>query len=93
MKEFSNGGENEEEQLYRLSSARMVIECAFGRLKWRFGCLRRDTDLNMDELPLINHACFIGHNFFELRKESINQHRAEAALKYDKEFQYPTDTG
>ena len=37
MKEFSNGGKNNEEQFfgYRLSSARMVLECAFGRLKAR----------------------------------------------------------
>ena len=47
MKEFASSGENEQEQFfgYRLSSARMVIECAFGRLKWeiwvpskRHGC-------------------------------------------------------
>ena len=34
MKEFANRGRTPEEQFfgYRLSSARMVIECAFGRL-------------------------------------------------------------
>ena len=37
MKEFSNGGSTPTEQFfgYRMSSSRMVIECAFGRLKGR----------------------------------------------------------
>ena len=40
MKEFG-GRKNEEEQFfgYQLSSASMVIECAFGRLKAQLGCL------------------------------------------------------
>ena len=44
MKEYSKGGKNSREHLFgqRLSSARMVIECAFGPLKARFGCLRRE---------------------------------------------------
>ena len=38
MKEFTNGGKNQAESSFgfRLSSARMVIECAFGRLKSSF---------------------------------------------------------
>ena len=30
-----------------LSSARMVIECIVGQLKARFGCLRREMDINL----------------------------------------------
>ena len=42
MKECTNGGKTPDEQFFgfRLSSARMEIECAFGRLKAHFGCLR-----------------------------------------------------
>ena len=74
MKEFANGGKTQDEQFfgYRLSSARMVIECAFGRLKARFGCLRRDMDINLDDLPYVIHACFILHNVCEINKEQIN---------------------
>ena len=44
MKKFPGGGNTPQEQFFgwRLSSARMVIECSFGRLKGRFGALRRD---------------------------------------------------
>ena len=56
MKEFVNGGSNEKEQFFRfkLSSARMVIECAFGRLKGKFGCLGRKMDIN-----IICHTLFM----------------------------------
>ena len=42
MKEFAKGGSTPHEQFYgyKLFSARMVIECAFGRLKARFRALR-----------------------------------------------------
>ena len=89
MMEFANGGINEEKQFFgwRLSSARMVIECALGHLKGRFGCLRRDMDINIKDLPHVIHACFILHNFCEMRKETVNQQNVQAVLKYDKEFQ------
>ena len=53
MKEYTNGGKNQAEAFFgfRLSSARMIIESAFGRLKARFGCLRREIDINLKELP------------------------------------------
>ena len=43
MKEYASGGLTPQEQYFGLSvcKARMVIECAFGRLKARFGALRR----------------------------------------------------
>ena len=54
-------------------SARMVIECAFGRLKGRFGCLRREIDINIEDLPYVIHACFLLRNFCELHKEPVHQ--------------------
>ena len=70
---------------FKLSSAHMVIECAFGRLKGRFGCLRRKMDINID-LPYVIHASFLLHNFCELHKEPVDQDLVEAAKKYDSEF-------
>ena len=53
MKEFANGGKDQREKLFecRLSSAKMVIECAFRRLKTRFGSLRREMGIKLDNLP------------------------------------------
>ena len=73
MKEFAGGGRNIQEQYFghRLSSARMMIECAFGRLKARFGALRRDMDIKMPDLQHVINSCFVLHNFCELHKESL----------------------
>ncbi|KAF3847250.1 hypothetical protein F7725_020278 [Dissostichus mawsoni] len=48
-----------------LYSARMVIECAFGRLKARFAALRRPMDINLDDLPHVIYSCFVLHHFCE----------------------------
>jgi len=60
MKEYSNGGSTAHEQYLglKLCQSRMVIECAFGRLKARFGALKRAMDINLMELPHIIYACF-----------------------------------
>ena len=92
MKEFANRRKTKEEQFfsYRLSSARMVAECAFGKLKARFGCLRRDMDINLDDLPYVMHSYFIIHIFREINEEQINRQYATDALKYEAKFQLPS---
>ena len=61
MKEYANGGCTPQEQYFglKLCSARNVIECSFGRLKARFGALRRAMDTNIDELLNVIYACFV----------------------------------
>ena len=71
----------------------MVIECTFGRLKARFGCLRREMDINLKDFPAVIHSCFILQNFCEIRQEAINQNDALVARNNDVEFQPKTDTG
>eukprot|EP00112_Aurelia_sp_Birch-Aquarium-sp1_P002200 Seg1236.9 transcript_id=Seg1236.9/GoldUCD/mRNA.D3Y31 product="Protein ALP1-like" protein_id=Seg1236.9/GoldUCD/D3Y31 len=92
MKEFAKGGNTEQEQFfgYRLSSARMVVECAFGRLKARFGILKRAMDISMANLPSTVMACFVLHNFCEINGDHISDDQSRAATTYDKEFQPPT---
>ena len=91
MKDFPGGGNSIQEEYYgyRLSSARMVIECSFGRLEARFGCLRREMDVNMDHLPYVINACFILHNFCEIKKETLADESVIAAIRNDNESQPP----
>ena len=83
------GGTNRQEQYfgYRLCSARNVIECAFGRLKARFGCLKRAMDINLDDLPFVIYACFVLHKYCELNNESINEETIRMTMNYDRDFQ------
>lgn len=89
MKEYPNGRVTPQEQYYGLSlcKARMVIECAFGRLKARFAALRRAMDINMNDLPFVIYACFVLHNYCETLNEPINEHCIDAALQYERDFQ------
>ena len=89
MKEFPGGGKTVQEQFFgwRLSSARMVIECAFGRLKARFGALKREMDINISDLPNVIYACFVLHNYCEMNNESLQKESIEEAVLYDQENQ------
>ena len=88
IKKFTSSGKNEEEQFfgYRLLSARMIKECAFGRLKAQFGCLRRDMDINLDGLTYVKHSRFLFHDFFETHKKSFNPQYDTVAFIYDSKF-------
>ena len=70
---FERGNSSENFFGQSLSSARVVIKGIFGRLKARFGCLRRELDINLKELLAVIHSCFILHNFCEIRQEAVNQ--------------------
>ena len=91
MKEFPAGGSNISEQFfgYRLSSARMTIECAFGRLKGRFGSLRRPMDIKLSELPMVIHSCFVLHNICELNKEQVHDGLIQTAITSERQLQPP----
>lgn len=93
MKEYAGGGSTPQEQYYglQLCKARMVIECAFGRLKGRFMMLKRAMDINMSDLPNVIYACFVLHNFCELNNESLPAEPAASAQAYDREFQPATE--
>ena len=89
MKEFPGEGSTSQEQFFgwRLCSARMVIECALSRLKGRFGVLKREMDINLDDLPHVILSCFILHNYCEVNGDHISNEAIGKAIKYDREFQ------
>ena len=68
----------------------MVIECAFGRLKGRFGCLCRNIDINLHDLPSVIHACFILHNYCEVNNNPVTPTLVEKAERNDRHFQPAT---
>ncbi|KAL0147037.1 hypothetical protein M9458_057561 [Cirrhinus mrigala] len=92
MKEYANGGSTPQEQYFGLSlcRARMVIECAFGRLKARFAALKRPMDINLQDLPFVIYACFVLHNFCENCKETVAEHTVLGTMQWDKDLQPPT---
>ena len=89
MKEYTGGGGTVDEQFFshKLSSARMTIECSFGRLKGRFGALRREMDICQKDLPNVIYSCFVLHNYCELKKEKLPEDAIQTAIHYDQEFQ------
>uniref|UniRef100_A0A8C3TDU6 DDE Tnp4 domain-containing protein n=1 Tax=Chelydra serpentina TaxID=8475 RepID=A0A8C3TDU6_CHESE len=56
---------------YRLSKCRMVVECAFGRLKARWRSLLTRLDLSETNIPIIITACCALHNICESKGETF----------------------
>jgi DDE superfamily endonuclease len=71
MKPFigDNLTENNEHFNYRLSRARMVVECAFGRLKGRWRVLLKRCDTYFEKTVKIIRTCCILHNICENSNE------------------------
>lgn len=91
MKEYANDGATVQQQYFglKLCQARMVIECSFRLVKGRFGALCRAMDINLDDLPFVIYACFVLHNYCEMNKEPVDEHKVSAAIHYDRDFQPP----
>ena len=91
MKEYPGGGNTAQEQFFgwQLSSGRITIECALGRLKGRFGVLRREMDIKMPDLQYVIYACFVLHNFSEQRNEKIADEVVNNTVRQDNEVQPP----
>ena len=67
MKEFVGGNLSPEEENFnvRLSSARVSVEMAFGRLKSRWRILKKESDINYKFMPQVVAACCTLHNIIE----------------------------
>jgi hypothetical protein len=58
---------------YRLSRARMTVECAFGRLKGRWRCLLKRNDTHISMIPNLVMCCAILHNICETHGEPFEE--------------------
>lgn len=76
MKPYSEGPnvtQSERQFNYRLSRARMTVECAFGRLKGRWRCLLKRNDTHLTLLPTMIAACCVLHNICETHGERFDE--------------------
>lgn len=83
MKPFSDQGRLTREERsfnYHLSHARVVVECAFGRLKGRWRCLLKRNDTNLHFVPTLVTACCVLHNLCEVHGDG-----------FDEEWLFPVD--
>lgn len=70
MKPYTGCLDPEEESFNcYLSSARIVVENAFGRLKGRWRCLLKRMDVDPGFVPFVALSCSILHNFVETEKQ------------------------
>ena len=68
MKEYVEGAYNEKAIFNQvLRSGCNQIKCAFGRLKARWQVLKRAINVKLEDVPTLVHACFVLHNFCELK--------------------------
>ncbi|CAA3001712.1 Hypothetical predicted protein [Olea europaea subsp. europaea] len=55
-----------------------IAKEAFTRLKGRWGCLQKRTEVKLQDLPVVLGACCVLHNICEMRNEDI-----DFSLKYE----------
>lgn len=58
---------------YRLSRARVVVECAFGRLKGRWRSLLKRSDVRVDFMSTVVTSCCILHNLCEVYRDGFDE--------------------
>ncbi|CAM5103012.1 unnamed protein product [Eretmochelys imbricata] len=72
MKPYTGSLDSHQELFnYRLSKCRMVVECAFGRLKARWRSLLTCLDLSKTNIPIVITACCALHNICESNGETF----------------------
>ncbi|KNA24991.1 hypothetical protein SOVF_010620 [Spinacia oleracea] len=55
----------------KIGDVQKVAKDSFYRLKKRWGCLQKRTEVKLQELPVVLGACCVLHNICEMRKEEI----------------------
>ena len=62
---------------YQQSRARMVVECALGRMKCRLRCLQKRSETSLNYLPCKVATCCALHNMCEMRKDVLQEDEVE----------------
>ncbi|MFS7967341.1 putative harbinger transposase-derived nuclease domain-containing protein [Helianthus anomalus] len=56
----------------KIGEIQRVASDAFARLKGRWACLQKRTEVKLQDLPVVLGACCVLHNICELRNEEID---------------------
>lgn len=72
-----------------LSSARVSIELAFGRLKARWRMLQKKMECNYKFVPQVIVACCVLHNFCEDNKDRFLNEWLQQIIQLDRVFVQP----
>ena len=56
----------------KIAEIQMVSKDAFARLKGRWACLQKRTEVKLQDLPVVLGACCVLHNICELRNEEMD---------------------
>uniref|UniRef100_A0A7C8Z5H2 DDE Tnp4 domain-containing protein n=1 Tax=Opuntia streptacantha TaxID=393608 RepID=A0A7C8Z5H2_OPUST len=70
----------------KLGEIEKITRGAFWRLKARWGCLQKRTEVKLQELPVVLGACCVLHNICEMRKEPIDPKLEMAFELFDDEM-------
>uniref|UniRef100_A0A1J3GIC8 Putative nuclease HARBI1 n=1 Tax=Noccaea caerulescens TaxID=107243 RepID=A0A1J3GIC8_NOCCA len=57
----------------KMSDVQRVAKEAFGRLKGRWACLQKRTEVKLLDLPTVLGACCVLHNICEIRDDKMDQ--------------------
>ncbi|KAJ8627034.1 hypothetical protein MRB53_020341 [Persea americana] len=56
----------------KIGEVQRVAREAFARLKGRWGCLQKRTEVKLQDLPVVLGACCVLHNICEMRGEAVD---------------------
>ncbi|XP_077507836.1 uncharacterized protein LOC144118947 [Amblyomma americanum] len=95
MKPFPHSGiigSDAQEFNFRLSSARRVVENAFGRLKARFRILLKGLECDIVNVPYVIRACCVLHNICEELTDSCDSNWLDVVHVEDRRRPQPVCT-
>lgn len=55
----------------KIAEVQRIAKDSFARLKTRWGCLQKRTEVKLQDLPVVLGACCVLHNICEMREEEL----------------------
>ncbi|EYU20333.1 hypothetical protein MIMGU_mgv1a004857mg [Erythranthe guttata] len=62
----------------KIGEIQKIAKDSFARVKGRWGCLQKRTEVKLQDLPVVLGACCVLHNICELRNEQL-----DASMEYE----------